>query len=197
MNARFGGADGVFLPADAAGADRTSCASMQALGRRNGRAGSRAGQRRRDPAVRRRSRSGARSCSTRPRRSPATAARRRTRGSIRAPSGTFPRVLGRYVRETKALTWEDAVRKMTALPATHDRHVDRGFARARHGGRRHGLRSRHGDRSRDLRGRRRDCRKASGSSSSTGVIALRDGKVTGDARRPRADAHAATCPAGR
>lgn len=31
--------------------------------------------------------------------------------------GTFPRVLGRYVRERGVLTLEDAVRKMTALPA--------------------------------------------------------------------------------
>src|SRR4030095_7114877 len=31
--------------------------------------------------------------------------------------GTFPRVLGRYVRERKALTLEQAINKMTALPA--------------------------------------------------------------------------------
>jgi N-acyl-D-amino-acid deacylase len=31
--------------------------------------------------------------------------------------GTFPRVLGRYVREKHVLTLEDAVRKMTSLPA--------------------------------------------------------------------------------
>ena len=31
--------------------------------------------------------------------------------------GTFPRVLGRYVREKKVITLEDAVRKMTSLPA--------------------------------------------------------------------------------
>ena len=41
--------------------------------------------------------------------------------------GTFPRVLGHYVRETHALTWEDAVRKMTALPAAIIGSVDRGF----------------------------------------------------------------------
>jgi N-acyl-D-aspartate/D-glutamate deacylase len=41
--------------------------------------------------------------------------------------GTFPRVLGHYVREQKALTWEDAVRKMTGLPATTVGLVDRGF----------------------------------------------------------------------
>lgn len=31
--------------------------------------------------------------------------------------GTHPRVLGRYVREQGVLTWEEAVRKMTSLPA--------------------------------------------------------------------------------
>lgn len=41
--------------------------------------------------------------------------------------GTFPRVLGHYVRETKALTLEDAVRKMTALPASIIGIADRGF----------------------------------------------------------------------
>jgi N-acyl-D-amino-acid deacylase len=41
--------------------------------------------------------------------------------------GSFPRVLGRYVREKKALTWEDAIRKMTALPASTIGMVDRGY----------------------------------------------------------------------
>ena len=38
---------------------------------------------------------------------------------IRHPrgAGTFPRVLGRYVREQGWLTLPEAVRKMTALPA--------------------------------------------------------------------------------
>jgi N-acyl-D-amino-acid deacylase len=40
--------------------------------------------------------------------------------------GTFPRVLGHYVRETHVLTWENAVRKMTALPAATIGLVDRG-----------------------------------------------------------------------
>ena len=54
-------------------------------------------------------------------------------GSINTPPahpryyGTFPRVLGHYVRETKALLWEDAVRKMTGLPAFTIGLVDRGF----------------------------------------------------------------------
>lgn len=40
--------------------------------------------------------------------------------------GTFPRVLGHYVRETHALTWQDAVRKMTSLPAATIGMIDRG-----------------------------------------------------------------------
>ena len=44
--------------------------------------------------------------------------------------GTFPRVLGRYVREQHALTWEDAVRKMTGLPAATVGMVDRGLLAA-------------------------------------------------------------------
>jgi N-acyl-D-amino-acid deacylase len=40
--------------------------------------------------------------------------------------GTFPRVLGRYVRERKALTLEKAINKMTALPASRLHLRDRG-----------------------------------------------------------------------
>lgn len=40
--------------------------------------------------------------------------------------GSFPRVLGRYVRERRALTLEDAIRKMTFLPASRVRMNDRG-----------------------------------------------------------------------
>jgi N-acyl-D-aspartate/D-glutamate deacylase len=41
--------------------------------------------------------------------------------------GTFPRVLGHYVREQKLLSWQDALRKMTGLPATMLGMVDRGY----------------------------------------------------------------------
>jgi N-acyl-D-aspartate/D-glutamate deacylase len=41
--------------------------------------------------------------------------------------GSFPRVLGRYVREQQALTWEDAIRKMTGLPAATVGLVTRGL----------------------------------------------------------------------
>jgi N-acyl-D-amino-acid deacylase len=40
--------------------------------------------------------------------------------------GTFPRVLGRYVRERKALTLSDAIRKMSSAPARRLRLTDRG-----------------------------------------------------------------------
>ena len=40
--------------------------------------------------------------------------------------GKFPRA-GRYVREQQVLTWEDAVRKMTGLPAATIGMVDRGL----------------------------------------------------------------------
>jgi N-acyl-D-amino-acid deacylase len=40
--------------------------------------------------------------------------------------GTFPRILSKYVREDKALSLEDAIRKFTALPAQRMRLKDRG-----------------------------------------------------------------------
>ena len=40
--------------------------------------------------------------------------------------GTFPRILRKYVREEKALTLEDAIRKFSALPAQRLRLTDRG-----------------------------------------------------------------------
>jgi N-acyl-D-amino-acid deacylase len=43
--------------------------------------------------------------------------------------GSFPRVLGRYVREEKVLTLEDAVRKMTSANAAKIRQFDRGLLR--------------------------------------------------------------------
>ena len=43
--------------------------------------------------------------------------------------GTFPRILGKYVREVKLLRLEDAVRKMTSLPAARLGLRDRGTLR--------------------------------------------------------------------
>ncbi|HUO26854.1 MAG TPA: D-aminoacylase [Candidatus Aquilonibacter sp.] len=44
--------------------------------------------------------------------------------------GTFPRILRKYVREEKALTLEDAIRKFSALPAQRMRLADRGVLKA-------------------------------------------------------------------
>jgi len=43
--------------------------------------------------------------------------------------GTFPRVLGRYVREEKVLTLEEAIRKMTSANAAKIHQFDRGLLR--------------------------------------------------------------------
>lgn len=44
--------------------------------------------------------------------------------------GTFPRILAKYVREEKALTLVDAIRKFSALPAQRMRLIDRGVLKA-------------------------------------------------------------------
>ncbi|HXM67699.1 MAG TPA: D-aminoacylase [Candidatus Acidoferrum sp.] len=44
--------------------------------------------------------------------------------------GTFPRILRKYVRGERALTLEDAIRKMSALPAQRMRLTDRGVLKA-------------------------------------------------------------------
>ena len=41
--------------------------------------------------------------------------------------GSFPRVLGRYVREQKIMSWEEAIRKSSALPAATIGMIDRGL----------------------------------------------------------------------
>jgi N-acyl-D-aspartate/D-glutamate deacylase len=43
--------------------------------------------------------------------------------------GNFPRLIAEYVRKRKVLTLEDAVRKLTSLPATRMRMFDRGALR--------------------------------------------------------------------
>ena len=43
--------------------------------------------------------------------------------------GTFPRVLGRYVRDEKVLSLEEAIRKMTSANASKVRVFDRGLLR--------------------------------------------------------------------
>jgi N-acyl-D-aspartate/D-glutamate deacylase len=44
-------------------------------------------------------------------------------------AGTYPRVLGRFVRERQWLTLEEAIRKMTSLPASRLKLTDRGVLR--------------------------------------------------------------------
>lgn len=43
--------------------------------------------------------------------------------------GTYPKILGKYVREEKVITWEEAVRKMTSFPAQRFGILDRGLIR--------------------------------------------------------------------
>ena len=43
--------------------------------------------------------------------------------------GTFPRILGRYVRDEKVITMEEAIRKMTSANAAKTRQYDRGLLR--------------------------------------------------------------------
>jgi N-acyl-D-amino-acid deacylase len=45
-------------------------------------------------------------------------------------AGTYPRVLGRFVREQRWLTLPEAIRKMTSLPASRFKLADRGLIRA-------------------------------------------------------------------
>ena len=48
--------------------------------------------------------------------------------------GTFSRVLGRYVRELRLITLEDAVRKMSSFPAARLKIFNRGLLRPGMGG---------------------------------------------------------------
>ena len=57
--------------------------------------------------------------------------------------GSAARILGKYVRDEKLLSLEEAVRKMTSLPASRMGLADRGIVRPGHARRPRGLRSRH------------------------------------------------------
>ena len=126
MNARFGGAEGVFLPAT-----KQRTRRRDARDERLGRAKRSCGCSRRATSPRFFA-SASEADLVKILKHPTTSiacdcgASTETRQHPRA-FGTFPRVLGRYVREQKALTWEDAIRKMTALPANTIGMVDRGF----------------------------------------------------------------------
>jgi N-acyl-D-amino-acid deacylase len=50
-------------------------------------------------------------------------------GSHPRGAGSFPRILGRYVREKKLLSWQEAIRKATSLPASRFGLKDRGLIR--------------------------------------------------------------------
>ncbi len=65
--------------------------------------------------------------------------------------GTFARILGKYVREEKLLTLEEAVRKMTSRPAARVGLKDRGILRQGLVCRHHRLRPGHDPRRRDVR----------------------------------------------
>lgn len=43
--------------------------------------------------------------------------------------GTYPKILGKYVREEKVISWEEAIRKMTSFPAQRFGILDRGLLR--------------------------------------------------------------------
>ncbi len=51
------------------------------------------------------------------------------RGTHPRGAGTYPRILGRYVREERAISLEEAIRKMTSLPAERFGLSDRGRLR--------------------------------------------------------------------
>ena len=62
--------------------------------------------------------------------SPSDAARRANSGAHPRAYGTFPRVLGHYVRDAKLFTLEEAVRKITSQAALRATIQDRGILRA-------------------------------------------------------------------
>ncbi|HEV8345570.1 MAG TPA: amidohydrolase family protein, partial [Vicinamibacterales bacterium] len=125
MNARFNGADGVFLPAT----KQQLVDVMREMNASAGEAVIRILEQGNTTAI---LRFGSEADLVKLLKHPTTSiacdcgASTETRQHPRA-FGTFPRVLGRYVREQKVLTWEEAVRKMTALPANTIGMVDRGF----------------------------------------------------------------------
>jgi N-acyl-D-amino-acid deacylase len=43
--------------------------------------------------------------------------------------GTYPKILGKYVRDEKIISWEEAIRKMTSFPAQRFGLLDRGLLR--------------------------------------------------------------------
>jgi len=125
MNARFGGAEGVYLPA----VKRELVDIAREMNVSAGEAVLRILEQRNETGI---MRFGSEADLVKILQYPATSmacdcgATLNTRQHPRA-WGSFPRVLGRYVREQHVLTWEDAIRKMTALPANTIGMADRGY----------------------------------------------------------------------
>lgn len=125
MMARFGGPDGVYLPAS----QRELTDAMRETGAGAGETVVRLLERENQGAI---LRFGSEADLVRILQHPTTSvacdcgASLPGRGSHPRNQGSYPRVLGRYVREQQVLSWEDAVRKMTLLPATTIGAIDRG-----------------------------------------------------------------------
>ena len=64
--------------------------------------------------------------------------------------GSYPRILGRYVRDEQLLTLEQAIHKMTGMPAQRVGLRDRGLLRDGYFRRHHDFRSENSDRSRNV-----------------------------------------------
>ena len=94
-------------------------------------------------------------------------------------AGTFPRVLGRFVREKHLFSLEEAIRKMTSLPASRDEALRPRPDRARDEGRPRALRPGDGDRPLDLRGAAQALGGHRAGSVVNGEAVWADGKATG------------------
>ena len=110
----------------------------------------------------------------------------------RARCGTFPRYLAVYVRELGILRWEQAIRKMTSLPAQRLGFPDRGLLRPGMAARRRLLRPRDRARHRDLRGAaqppgRDPLRRSSTDVSSSTTVGRRASCPAGRSGHGRAD----------
>ena len=105
--------------------------------------------------------------------------------------GSFPRILGQFVRDEALLSLEEAIRKMTSAPAARLGLRDRGRHPRRRRRRPRGVRSGHGPLDRDVRRAAVVPDRASSTSSSPATLVVADGVHTG-ATPGRASATAAT-----
>ena len=93
--------------------------------------------------------------------------------------GNNARVLGEYVRARKVITLEEAVRKMTSLPAEQFQFADRGLIAAGYAAESGGLRPRDGRRRGDVREAARLRAPASRTCWSTACLVIGNGEHTG------------------